>query len=150
MNKWDDRFLQFAKLVASWSKDGSTKVGAAIVDPQHRVVSLGFNGPPAGVDDSLAELNRDVKLMITRHAEANALQFSHRDVAGCTLYVWPMPPCAQCAAAIIQAGIRRVVTVEPTPAQYDRWGRDWAVAEEMYSQVGLDLVYLNADSNTLA
>lgn len=44
--EWDRRFLKIAREVATWSKDPSTQVGAVIVDPDQRVVSLGYNGPP--------------------------------------------------------------------------------------------------------
>ena len=50
--KWDKRFVELSKHVATWSKDPSTQVGAAVVDGQLCVVSLGFNGFPRGVDDS--------------------------------------------------------------------------------------------------
>jgi deoxycytidylate deaminase len=50
--KWDRRFLDLAAHVAQWSKDASTKVGAVITDSRKRIVSIGFNGYPANVDDS--------------------------------------------------------------------------------------------------
>ena len=43
--KWDDRFIELANFVASWSKDPSTQVGAVIANSNtKRVVSMGFNG----------------------------------------------------------------------------------------------------------
>ncbi|HQR41672.1 MAG TPA: hypothetical protein PLX97_03285, partial [Gemmatales bacterium] len=80
MNKWHERFLGMARLVATWSKDDSTGVGAIIVSPDHRVVSVGFNGYPKGVNDVI--LNREQKLARTIHAEANALHFAGKDVSG--------------------------------------------------------------------
>ena len=136
---WDARFMGLAAQIAGWSKDPSTSVGCVLVRGKNDVVSIGYNGPPAGVDDHMVERGREVKLAITLHAEKNALLRAREDVRGCTIYVWPMPPCAQCAAAIIQAGIARVVSCEPTADQYDRWGRDWALAEEMYRQTGVVL-----------
>jgi deoxycytidylate deaminase len=53
MADWDSRFLEMAVLVSKWSKDPSTKVGAVIAKGKF-VVSLGFNGHPAGVADSAA------------------------------------------------------------------------------------------------
>ena len=53
MNKWDMRFLELAALVATWSKDPSTQVGAVIVDSAKRIVSVGFNGAPRGVQEQL-------------------------------------------------------------------------------------------------
>lgn len=63
MSKWDARMLAVASLISGWSKDPSTGVGAVIVDPQNRVVSMGFNGFPRAVEDSAsAMLDRDEKL----------------------------------------------------------------------------------------
>ncbi len=50
MSKWADRFMSLAEHVATWSKDPSTQVGCVIVDKQNRVVSLGFNGFPRGIN----------------------------------------------------------------------------------------------------
>lgn len=137
-DSWDRRFLALAAQISGWSKDPSTHVGAVIVDAQRRLVSAGYNGFPAGVaDDAAALADRPTRLRQTLHAEDNAILFAQRDLHGCTLYVWPMPPCAQCAARIIQVGIRRVVTLEPTAAQMERWGADLELAAGMYRDVGL-------------
>ena len=53
MANWDERFHEMAKLVASWSKDTNTKVGAVIVDQDNIVMSMGYNGFPRGCDDSI-------------------------------------------------------------------------------------------------
>ena len=134
---WDRRFLGMAEHIAGWSRDPSTGVGCVIVDPRHRIVGVGFNGFPAGVNDSQERLNnRDVKLLITQHAERNALAFSTQDVAGCAAYTGPLPPCAQCAGALIQAGITRVVSCSPSESM-DRWARDFSLAKEMYQEAGV-------------
>ena len=52
LTKWDNRFLELAKLIGSWSKDPSTQVGAVIVDNNNRILSIGFKGFPKGVEDS--------------------------------------------------------------------------------------------------
>ena len=39
MQKWDLRFIELAKLVSTWSKDPSTKVGSVIVRPNKTVAS---------------------------------------------------------------------------------------------------------------
>jgi dCMP deaminase len=135
---WDARFLDLAAKIAGWSKDPSTRCGAVIVDPQRRIVSTGYNGLSAGVDDDPAMLaNRDTKLALTLHAEHNAILFAQRDLSGCTLYVWPMPPCAHCAAQIAQVGIARVVSGRPTPEQGDRWGESFRLAQWVFGQRGI-------------
>lgn len=107
-DKWHLRFLRLAREVSTWSKDPSTKVGCVIVSPDRRVVSLGFNGLPAGIRDSADRLaDREVKLALTLHAEENALLFAKGSVAGCAAYV-TRHPCSQCAAKLIQSGVCEV------------------------------------------
>lgn len=107
---WDERFLDLALHVAQWSKDPSTKVGAVIVRPDKRIVSLGYNGFPRGVcDHEERYAERAVKYKFVSHAERNALDNVSEDVTGCTLYS-TLQPCPECAKSIIQKGIKRVVT----------------------------------------
>lgn len=134
MDKWDSRFLGMALHVAAWSKDPSTRVGAVITDAKNRVVSLGFNGFPRNVKDQV--VTREHKLRATIHAETNALLFAKEDVEGMTCYV-SHPPCAQCAAKLIQAGISRVVWHSPSPDFVDRWAEDMAIAKQMYEESGV-------------
>lgn len=137
--KWDERFLQLAGSISSWSKDPSTKVGAVIVDPDNRVVSSGYNGLPRGVEDRLDRLNeRDVKLRLTLHAEHNAILFACRDLTGCTIYI-TAPPCAHCAAQIIQTGITRVVYRQPEPEFAARWGEHTALAQEVLAELDVEV-----------
>jgi dCMP deaminase len=126
-----------AALVAAWSKDPSTGVGAVIVDDKHRVVSLGYNGFPRCVVDSDETLfDRDEKLRRTIHAEENALLFASRPVEGCTIYV-THPPCARCAAKIVQAGIARVVAQIPDEQFSGRWEADMRSASAMFAEAGV-------------
>jgi dCMP deaminase len=137
MSDWDGRFLEMAALVSKWSKDPSTKVGAVITRGKF-VVSLGFNGHPAGVDDSPERLeNREIKYRTIIHAEMNAILSAAKPLAECTLYVWPFMPCSQCASAIIQSGIRRVVTV---PCENERWAESFRYTEELFREAGVELV----------
>ena len=137
---WDERFMEMAKLTASWSKDPSTKVGAVIVDDQNRVVSLGYNGFPRDVDDNHEQLNdRKTKLEMTVHAETNAILFAQRNLAGCTLYVWPMPCCAKCAGLVIQTGISRVVSTRMNFRA--EWQTSQNLADDMFRQACVETDY---------
>ncbi len=138
--KWDRRFLELAKLVASWSKDPSTQVGAVIADDKNRIVSIGFNGFARGVQDLTERLeDRDVKYKIVLHAEENALHFAHRDVSGCTVYTWPLMPCAACMSRIIQRGITRVVSVEN---DNPRWQEHFKLSRELAGEAGVEVTLL--------
>ena len=137
LTPWDYKFLSLAKFLSGWSKDPSTKVGCVIADHRHRIVGTGFNGFAAGVKDTDERLNnRDTKLLLTIHAERNALAFATRDVEGCTAYVWPLPPCSPCAAALCQEHIGRVVAPEITERHSD-WKIDYDLAKEMYQEAGV-------------
>lgn len=130
--------MDMAKLVAGWSKDPSTKVGAVIVDANNRVVSLGFNGLPRGIaDDSSWLNNREIKYKVILHAEENALAFASRDVSGCSIYTWPMMPCAHCASLIVQRGIARVVAPAFVP---ERWETHCRLARAILEQGGVEYV----------
>ncbi len=138
--KWHYRHMAAAELVASWSKDPSTKVGARIVDDKFRVISEGFNGPPRGVTDDPG-IDRATKLRRTIHAEKNAILFARRDLTGATLYVTHFP-CAQCAALIAQAGIAKVVTYAPEAAFYERWEDDIIEAKRIFHDARVALCTL--------
>lgn len=138
---WDNRFLDLCEHISEWSKDPSTKVGAVITDKNHRVISMGYNGAPQGVSEP-SESNREQKLLRTIHAEANALHFANRDVSGCTLYV-NLPPCAHCAAHIIQRGIKRVVYNFDRikhASFYTRWHLELSEAMTMFRESGVEIV----------
>ena len=111
---WDEYFMGMAKLSALRSKDPNTKVGACIVDKDHKVVSNGYNGMPRGIDESKVSWNKgeglDSKYLYVCHAEFNAILNTRNGSAleGCTLYV-TLFPCNECAKAIIQTGIKEVV-----------------------------------------
>lgn len=105
---WDRRFMDLSGMVASWSKDPSTKCGAVIIDDHNRVLGIGFNGFPRRVLDLPERYDdRPTKYAMIVHAEANAILNASSSVAGCGIYTTKFP-CTGCAKLIIQAGIHRV------------------------------------------
>ena len=134
---WDYRFLDMAKLISSWSKDPSTKVGAVIVDCDRRILSLGYNGFPVGISDNKRLDNREIKYKMIVHAECNALLFSPETPAGCTIYTYPFMPCPSCAGMIIQTGIIRVVSLVSVN---DRWKDDFDLSRKMFKEAGVTLL----------
>lgn len=140
MNHWDQRYLQLAEHVSLWSKDPSTKTGAVIVTPHNEVVSVGFNGFPRGVADTAERLNnRDIKYRMIVHCERNAMLFAARPLHGCTLYTVPFMSCADCAAMVVQAGIKRCVAPW---SDNPRWIESFKLTEALFREggVALDLV----------
>lgn len=139
---WNQRYLNIAKQIASWSKDPSTKVGAVIVGDKNQIISQGYNGFPRGFNDSLDRLyNRETKYKFTIHAEANALYnalYNGVSVNGTTIYVHGLPVCVECAKAIIQSGIKRVV-YDSLPKE--NWKQSNENALKLFSEAGVDVVY---------
>ncbi|PID82273.1 MAG: cytidine deaminase [Clostridiales bacterium] len=110
---WEDYFMAIASLSAMRSKDPVTQVGACIVDRDHKIVSVGYNGMPYGTEDISANWSKDGKWEDTKypyvcHAELNAILNSPRSVKGCIIYV-THHPCNECAKAIVQSGISEVI-----------------------------------------
>lgn len=146
--KWHKRFMEVAELVKTWSKDPSTKVGAVVVGPDREIRSTGYNGLVRGVDDNKPErLERPTKYDFFEHAERNAVYNAcliGTSLKGCVIYVTSMP-CPDCARAIIQSGIKMVVTHKVTidensPA--NTWRDKLIYSEEMFKEAGIDCLYL--------
>ena len=142
LKKWDLRFIEMARNAASWSKDPSTQVGAIIVDDDKRVISVGYNGFPKGVTDDERLDDREEKYKMIVHAERNALLFANKDVKNCNLFTYPFMPCSVCAGMVIQAGIKRVVTVRNNNA---RWQKDFVVSRQMFKEAEVDLIEYSLD-----
>lgn len=118
---WHKYFVQLATVVATRSKDPSTKVGCVLVGPDHEVLSTGFNGFPRGVREvinGLTDLDpvrweRPTKYLYVEHAERNAIYNAARhgvSLRGATAYMNFAPyPCTDCARALIQSGIHAIV-----------------------------------------
>ncbi len=144
MTDWDQRFLDLAAHVATWSKDPSTQVGCVIVRPDKTVASLGYNGFPRGVQDNSFRLtDRTIKLAYTVHSEPNAIAAAREPLHGYTCYTYPFPPCSNCAGLLVQSGIARVVAPWPTAAQLERWGPSFGHMETIFSESGVELDVLS-------
>lgn len=112
---WDEYFMGVAYLAAMRSKDPSTQVGACIVSPDNKILSMGYNGMPIGCsddefpwekDDQTAEHN---KYFYSTHAELNAiLNYRGGSLEGAIVYV-TLFPCNECAKAVIQSGIKKII-----------------------------------------
>lgn len=145
MNKWDKRFMNMAKLVATWSKDRSVGVGAIIVDNNKKVKSIGYNGFPKGVDDDVeSRHNRPEKDYYVIHAERNCLDQAEGSVEGDTMYC-TFFSCANCAHGIIQNGIKKIVAPEPDWDK-ERYSVSQKAALTMYKEAGVEVEYYKDDS----
>lgn len=111
---WDEYFMGVSKLAGMRSKDPNTQVGACIVSDDNKILSMGYNGFPNGCSDDEFPWDREgeeinTKYPFVTHAELNAiLNYRGGSLVGSKLYV-SLFPCNECAKAIIQAGIKKVI-----------------------------------------
>ena len=132
-NKWAKRFMAQADIVATYSKDPDCQVGCVIVSPGNNEQVIGYNGLPRGVDYATD------KSELTVHAELNAILNARRDLSGWTLYS-TKPPCSNCAATIVQAGIANVVTVGFDKAS--SWYKNQLVAKQLFEGTNIGFTQL--------
>ena len=138
---WSEFFMGVAELAAKRSKDPNTKVGACIVNDKNIILSTGYNGMPIGCNDDDMPWCREgafdeSKYAYVCHAELNAiLNCDGRSLKGSTLYVTNFP-CNECAKAIIQAGIRKVIFLEDKYPDSDAT----KVAKMLFVTCGVDVL----------
>ena len=134
--------LDFLELAEYWSKkrskDPSLKVGAVITRPDNTICSLAYNGFPIGTPD-LNYDDREYKNDRVIHAEMNALLFAKESVQGYTIYCSAFP-CCRCAAHIIQAGIKRVVSRPIDESRIQRSKYD--VSLDLFREAGVEVIFL--------
>lgn len=145
-DKWHMRFMAMAEMIATWSKDPSSKIGCVVVNDERRILATGYNGFPKGIDDTEVRLNtRELKHKLVVHAEMNALMnalYSGVSLKGSTMYVHGLPICPDCAKCVIQAGIKEIVI--PTD-KTDRveWQKVWEEHSlPMFSESGVQVTIL--------
>lgn len=130
MNKWDSRFLDVAKLVASWSSCHKHNVGC-VITKDNRIIATGYNGAPSGIEPcrdrgfcykNTLNISKGPSMCYAAHAEQNAIVQAAKlgvSIDGATLYT-TCEPCSVCAKLIINSGIKRVVYIEEYGEQFSR------------------------------
>ncbi len=114
---FDDIYMELASKLAERSHCVKIKVGAVLTQDT-RIISLGYNGPPAGTHNCDEEwpgqgCARDRKggCSLAIHAEENAILYAAKNnvaIDGATLYV-TLSPCLACARVIFTTGIKKVI-----------------------------------------
>ena len=136
---WDEYFMAVALLSAKRSKDPNTQNGACIVNSDNIILGIGYNGAPRGWDDAKFPWAREgeymeVKYPFVIHAELNAiLNAAGRDLRGATMYA-TLAPCNECAKAIAQAGIKRVVYLSDKYKDLD----SFKAARKIFDTLGIE------------
>jgi dCMP deaminase len=143
-NKWEKRYMDLARQVATWSKDPSSQVGAVAIGGKGQVLSQGYNGFPRGIKDHPERIaDRETKYKYIVHAEMNAIYnatYNGASLNQSTLYVAGLPCCSECAKGIIQVGISTVV-MDGDPDN-PRWKESCDLALSMFKESGVNVKFL--------
>jgi deoxycytidylate deaminase len=146
-------FLEALCYTAKYSPDPSTQNTAVLYSPLNceiLAVTTATNGFPIGVRiDIESRWKRPEKYYRLNHAEAGAIIAAAKwgiSTEGKWMYC-PWASCGPCAAAIIDAGITRLITLEssrPTPkdSTHARWDESIAIAYDMFEEVGLEVTFI--------
>lgn len=133
---WDKYFMSWAYFVALRSKDKSTKCGAVIVDDDNIVRATGYNSFVRGINDHVPDRQeRPEKYFWFEHGERNAIYNCMVRPKGCRIYVTGHP-CADCARAIIQSGITKLIYCN-RPEFHTDWNDSIEVASQMFQEAGV-------------
>ena len=116
---WDDFFMHLAFTVSERTTCIYYRAGSVFVDENHRIISVGYNGPSSGdlhcIEIGCAKVHGDpitgkLKRCRGAHGEINAIINSGdtNRLRGSTLYV-TLFPCYDCMKALNNVGIKRIV-----------------------------------------
>jgi len=145
IGKWDERFMAMAKEVSTWSKDPSRQVGAVTVGKNRKILSTGYNGFPAGIDDTEERLNdREQKYKYVVHAEKNCIYnacLNGISLAGASLYVYGLPVCSECAKGVIQVGIKKVI-IEESCFDKQKWNDSFEFTKQLFEESNIIIKYV--------
>lgn len=132
------------RVAAMESTDPHTQNGALLRSRQGFVVTAANQLPP--IVHTTERVERPAKYLYIEHAERHVIYKAARDgiaTKGATLYC-PWFACAECARAIILAGITRVVGhARPRELMSERWQQSVAVADDMFCEADVETVLLN-------
>jgi len=140
------KYFKLAQTTANlFSKDPSTKVGCILLAPESlQVLSLGYNGMPRNIDETdPSRWERPIKYSYVEHSERNCLYNACRSGV-CTnnsIAITTLFPCCDCCRALIQSGVKTIVTLEPDMSN-PRWGSDFGISKIMIEESKTNLILL--------
>lgn len=146
--------LYLAYKVAKDSPDPSTQNGAMLYNPEGTLIGCDFNRFPNGVEYYPERWERPLKYKIIEHAERNSIYWAAslgRRTLGSTM-VAPWAACSDCARAIIQSGVQRLVRHQEASDRSARspgnWVEDIQVADQMLKEGEVEIINVSWDFST--
>ncbi len=140
MHSLDRLLFKVAQDQALLSPDPRKKVGCVIADSVGKVLSVGYNCFPEGIENTQERWNnRDYKNLVVVHAEVNALLSCNR-CEGATLYCTSFL-CCTCAGIAIQKGVGRVVVPPINPQS--SWYGNFLEARSLLREASISIDYVD-------
>jgi dCMP deaminase len=138
---WDEYFINIAEQVKLKSKDNNTKIGVVLVGKNNEIVSTGYNSFPRGINDDVVERQqKPEKYFWFEHAERNCIYNAARigvSTLGTTMYMTCGISCADCARAIISAGVEKIVLRSGKGAMSPKWQESAERSNQMFKEAGI-------------
>ena len=142
---WDEYFINIAEQVKLKSKDKRTQIGVVVVGKDNEIVSTGYNSFARGINDEVDERQeRPEKYFWFEHAERNAIYNAARigvSTLGTTMYMTCGMSCSDCARAIINSGVSKIVLREGKGAKGDKWNESSERSIQMFKEAGVIVEY---------
>jgi dCMP deaminase len=151
---FDQIFMNLAGDLARRSHCVKAQVGA-VLTKDTRIISVGYNGPPAGTHNCDEEwpktgCPRDARgsCSLALHAEENTILYAVKNGAkleGATMYS-TLSPCLPCARLIFSAGITKVY-YQHSYAEYKGLPSDEGV--DFLKRFGVDVLKFEPENNAV-
>ena len=142
---WDEYFINIAEQVKLKSKDKRTQIGVVVVGKDNEIVSTGYNSFPRGINDDVDERQeRPEKYFWFEHAERNAIYNAARigvSTLGTTMYMTCGMSCSDCARAIINSGVSKIVLRKGKGAKGNKWNESAERSMKMLEEAGVIVEY---------
>jgi dCMP deaminase len=142
---WDEYFINIAEQVKLKSKDKRTQIGVVVVGKDNEIVSTGYNSFARGINDNLDERQeRPEKYYWFEHAERNSIYNAARigvSTLGTTMYMTCGMSCSDCARAIINSGISKIVLRKGKGAKGNKWNESAERSMKMFEEAGVIVEY---------
>lgn len=146
--------MNLAINLANRSHCVKAQVGAVLVKDT-RIISIGYNGPPAGThncDEEWPETGcpRDTRnaCSLALHAEENAILYAAKNgssLEGTTLYT-TLSPCLPCARLIFSSGIQKIY-YKDSYAEYKGLPSDEGI--DFLTKFGVEAIRIAVDQEFL-
>jgi dCMP deaminase len=142
---WDEYFINIAEQVKLKSKDKRTQIGVVVVGKDNEIVSTGYNSFPRGINDNISDRQeRPEKYFWFEHAERNAIYNAARigvSTLGTTMYMTCGMSCSDCARAIINSGVSKIVLRKGKGAKGNKWNESAKRSMKMFEEAGVIVEY---------